>query len=298
MPLAVPTDFAADSEDQSEGADDGADDLAERRIVRYSAVELLRQRDFAAYSDADWAEAHRLLTRLRPITSRRRSRRLAPTKRHGGEPDISRTLRRALRADGEPFDRAWRAPSLRPRRIVLLVDISGSMEEYARGFLRFAHAAISARKSGLVEVFVLGTRLTRITRQLSWRDPDVALAEAGRSVTDWYGGTRLGDGVKAFNDDWGVRGMARGAVVVILSDGWDRGDPESLSSEMRRLRRVAHRLVWVNPLKASPGYAPVVRGMAAALPFVDDFVDGHSLASLENLVDVIATDGRRTERHP
>lgn len=298
VPLAVPTDFAADSEDPPEGADDLAEDLADRRIVRYSAVELLRQRDFAAYSDADWAEARRLLTRLRPITSRRRSRRLAPTKHQRGEPDISRTLRRALRADGEPFDRAWRAPTLRPRRIVLLVDISGSMEEYARGFLRFAHAAISARKSGLVEVFVLGTRLTRITRQLSWRDPDVALAEAGRSVTDWYGGTRLGDGVKAFNDDWGVRGMARGAVVVILSDGWDRGDPESLSSEMRRLRRVAHRLVWVNPLKASPGYAPVVRGMAAALPFIDDFVDGHSLASLENLVDVIATDGRRTERHP
>jgi hypothetical protein len=171
---------------------------------------------------------------------------------------------------------------------VLLVDVSGSMEEYARGFLRFAHAAISARPKGLVEVFVLGTRLTRITRALSWRDPDVALAEAARSVTDWFGGTRLGDGLKAFNDEWGVRGMARGAVVVVLSDGWDRGDPASLAAEMQRLRRVAHRIVWVNPLKASPGYAPVVRGMAAALPFLDAFVDGHSLGSLENLVDVIS----------
>jgi len=296
VPLALQTDFAADSEQPQQGADDTGDDLAGSRIVRYSAVELLRQRDFAAYSDADWAEARRLYARLRPITSHRRSRRLAPTKRNRGEPDIGRTMRRALGTDGEPFDRAWRAPSVRPRRIVLLVDISGSMEEYARGFLRFAHAAVSARGTGLVEVFVLGTRLTRITRQLSWRDPDVALAEAGRSVADWYGGTRLGEGLKAFNDGWGVRGMARGAVVVILSDGWDRGDPESLAAEMRRLRRVARRLVWVNPLKASPGYAPVVRGMAAALPFVDDFVDGHSLASLESLVDVIADAGARPSR--
>lgn len=295
-PLAVPTDFAADEEEPPAGADDTVEETASRRVVRYSAVELLRQRDFAAYSDADWAEARRLLAQLRPITARRRSRRLASTKHNRGEPDIGRTLRRALASDGEPFDRAWRAPSFRPRRTVLLVDISGSMEEYARGFLRFAHAAVSARGAGLVEVFVLGTRLTRITRSLSWRDPDVALAEAGRAVADWYGGTRLGDGLKAFNDNWGIRGMARGAVVVILSDGWDRGDPDVLASEMRRLRRVAHRLVWVNPLKASPGYSPVVRGMAAALPFVDDFVDGHSLASLENLVGVISGEGLRSIR--
>jgi uncharacterized protein with von Willebrand factor type A (vWA) domain len=289
VPVAIPTDFAEDSDEAPESADDGDDEAAEdRQVVRYSAVELLRQRDFAKYSEADWAEARRLLAQLRPITSRRRSRRLAPTKRDAGEPDLGRTLRRALGAGGEPIDRAWRAPSLRPRRTVLLVDVSGSMEEYARGFLRFAHAAISARPKGLVEVFVLGTRLTRITRALSWRDPDVALAEAARSVTDWFGGTRLGDGLKAFNDEWGVRGMARGAVVVVLSDGWDRGDPASLAAEMQRLRRVAHRIVWVNPLKASPGYAPVVRGMAAALPFLDAFVDGHSLGSLENLVDVIS----------
>jgi uncharacterized protein with von Willebrand factor type A (vWA) domain len=292
VPVVVPTDFAEDS-DEPEEADETAgdgdhDDTEDRQVVRYSAVELLRQRDFAAYSEADWVEARRLLAQLRPITSRRRSRRLAPTKRDAGEPDLGRTLRRALGAGGEPIDRAWRAPSLRPRRTVLLVDVSGSMEEYARGFLRFGHAAISARPRGLVEVFVLGTRLTRITRALSWRDPDVALAEAARSATDWFGGTRLGDGLKAFNDEWGVRGMARGAVVVVLSDGWDRGDPASLAAEMQRLRRVAHRIVWVNPLKASPGYAPVVRGMAAALPFLDAFVDGHSLGSLENLVDVIS----------
>jgi uncharacterized protein with von Willebrand factor type A (vWA) domain len=294
VPLAVPLDFAADDDGGDDSGDESDTDADSRNVVRYSAAELLRHRDFAAYSDADWAEARRLLAQLRPITSRRRSRRLAPTKHDRGEPDIGRTLRRSLGSGGEPFDRAWRSASLRPRRTVLLVDISGSMEEYARGFLRFAHAAISARNSGLVEVFVLGTRLTRITRPLSWRDPDVALAEAGRAVTDWYGGTRLGEGLKAFNDEWGVRGMARGAVIVILSDGWDRGEPEVLSAEMRRLRRVAHRIVWVNPLKASPGYAPVVRGMAAALPFLDSFVDGHSLASLENLVEVISDEGLRT----
>ncbi len=284
--LPVVMDFASEGDGDESGNEE--EDTLSNQIVRYSAAELLRQKDFGTYTEEDWAEARRLFAELRTITLARRSRRLAATKRPGDTPDIARTLRRALRSDGEPIQRAWRAPSVRPRRTVLIVDISGSMEEYARGFLRFAHAAVSARSNGLVEVFVLGTRLTRITRQLSWRDPDVALAEAAVTVSDWHGGTRLGEGLKAFNDGWGVRGLARGAVVVILSDGWDRGEPEVLAGEMRRLRRVAHRLVWVNPLKASPGYSPVVRGMAAALPFLDDFVDGHSLASLENLVDVLS----------
>jgi len=170
---------------------------------------------------------------------------------------------------------------------VLLCDVSGSMAPYARALLRFLHAAVTARGAGRVEAFALGTRLTRITRELSWRDPDAALADAADAVEDFSGGTRLGEGLKAFNDRWGVRGMARGAVVVILSDGWDRGDPGKLGAEMARLRRVAHRVVWVNPLKAAPGYAPLARGMAAALPYVDDFVEGHSLASLEQLAAVI-----------
>jgi uncharacterized protein with von Willebrand factor type A (vWA) domain len=170
------------------------------------------------------------------------------------------------------------------------------MQPYARAFLRFAHATVSARATGETEIFVLGTRLTRITRALSWRDPDAALADAARLVDDWYGGTRLGAGLQFFNDRWGNRGMARGAVVVIMSDGWDRGDPTQLAREMGRLRRVARRVVWVNPLRASPGYQPVARGMAAALPFVDDFVDGHSLASLEALVAVVAGErGRRQQ---
>ena len=197
------------------------------------------------------------------------------------------TVRRALRAGGEPVRRSFLEPSQKPRRVVLLCDVSGSMDPYARALLRFLHAAVVGR--GRVEAFALGTRLTRLTRELSSRDPDAALASAATAVADWSGGTRLGEGLRVFNDTWGTRGMARGAVVVILSDGWDRGDPDALAEQMARLRRVAHRIVWVNPLKASPGYAPLARGMAAALPFVDDFVAGHSLAALESLAEVIAT---------
>jgi uncharacterized protein with von Willebrand factor type A (vWA) domain len=172
------------------------------------------------------------------------------------------------------------------RRLVLLLDVSGSMEPYARALVRFTHAAVVGRQR--VEVFALGTRLTRITRELSSRDPDVALARAAQRVVDWSGGTRLGEGLRRFNDEWGVRGMARGSVVVILSDGWDRGSPELLAEQMERLHRVAFRVVWVNPLKVTPGYAPLARGMAAALPHVDEFVEGHSVAALEQLAAVIA----------
>jgi uncharacterized protein with von Willebrand factor type A (vWA) domain len=160
------------------------------------------------------------------------------------------------------------------------------MEPYTRALVRFLHSAVVAR--GRVEVFALGTRLTRITRELSTRDPDAALAAAAQRVVDWSGGTRLGDGLRAFNDEWGIRGMARGATVVVISDGWERGDADVLADQMARLARVAHRIVWVNPLKATPGYAPLAAGMAAALPYVDEFVEGHSLASLEALAEVLA----------
>jgi uncharacterized protein len=181
--------------------------------------------------------------------------------------------------------RAFLEPATRPRRVVLLCDVSGSMEPYARALVRFLHAAVVGRAR--VEAFALATRLTRLTRPLSSRDPDAALTATADAVADWAGGTRLGEGLRAFNDTWGVRGMARGAIVVVLSDGWDRGDPSALAEQMARLRRVAHRVVWVNPLKAAPGYAPLAQGMAAALPFVDDFVEGHSLASLETLARVV-----------
>jgi uncharacterized protein len=262
---------------------DGPEDVL---TVRYSRAEVLRHRDFARYSPEEFAEARRLMADIRLAGSPRRSRRMRPRRRDGGRPDLRRTVRRAIRSGGEPIHRAFVEPAERPRRLVLLCDVSGSMEAYARGLVRFLHAAVVGR--GRVEAFALGTRLTRITRDLSSRDPDAALAAAARRVVDWSGGTRLGDGLRQFNDEWGVRGMARGAIVVILSDGWDRGDPEVLAEQMSRLHRVAHKVVWVNPLKASPDFAPLARGMAAALPHVDEFVEGHSVASLEHLARVVA----------
>ena len=264
--------------------------------MRYSAREVLKHKDFAAYSHDEFAEARRLMADLRLAGALRRSRRLQPTRGRGTRPDLRRTVRRALRSGGEPVRPSHLEPSDRPRRVILLCDVSGSMEPYSRALVRFLHAAVTSRQRGRVEAFALGTRLTRITRELSSRDPDSAIAAAARSVVDWSGGTRLGEGLREFNDRWGVRGMARGAVVVILSDGWDRGDPDDLAEEMARLARVAYRIVWVNPLKASPGYAPLARGMAAALPFVDDFITGHSLASLEELAEVVAGDGSRKAR--
>ncbi len=281
--------LAVDSgEDGGESAGpDPATESEATLALRYSATEVLREQDFSRYGEEEWAEARRLISAMRAKAEQRRSRRLRPHARRG-RLDLARTVQMALSSDGEAIRRAFAAPADRPRRLVIIVDISGSMEPYARAFLRFAHAALVARPAGAVEVFVLSTRVSRITRQLSSRDPDEALAAASAAVDDWYGGTRLGEGLASFNDRWGTRGLARGAVVVLLSDGWDRGEPDGLAAEMGRLRRVAHRIVWANPLRASPGYEPIARGMAAALPFVDDFVDGHSLASLEHLVEVVA----------
>jgi len=269
-----------DGEDAADVDDDGVPTLT----VRWSPVEVLRERDFAVYTPEEFDEARRLMADLRLAGALRRSRRHRPARR--GRPDVRRTMRRALRAGGEPVHRSFVGPSTRPRRVVLLCDVSGSMEPYARALVRFLHTAVVGRNR--VEAFALGTRLTRITRELSSRDPDEAIAAAARRVQDWSGGTRLGEGLREFNDRWGVKGMARGAVVVILSDGWDRGDPDVLGEQMARLGRVAYRVVWVNPLKATPEYAPLARGMAAALPYVDEFVEGHSVAALENLVEVIS----------
>jgi uncharacterized protein with von Willebrand factor type A (vWA) domain len=253
--------------------------------VRYSPHEVLRHKDFAAYSQAEFAEARRLMADMRLAGALRRSHRYRSSGRSTGRPDVRRTVRHALAHGGEPVRRAFLEPATRPRRVVLLCDVSGSMEPYARALVRFLHAAVVGRTR--VEAFALATRLTRLTRPLSSRDPDAALSATADAVADWAGGTRLGEGLRAFNDAWGVRGMARGAIVVVLSDGWDRGDPNALAEQMARLRRVAHRVVWVNPLKSAPGYVPLAQGMAAALPFVDDFVEGHSLASLEALVRVV-----------
>jgi hypothetical protein len=265
---------AADAEDERAG------DIVQ---LRFSPTEVLRSKDFGSCSPTELEELHRAMHDLRLAGAHRRSRRPAPARR--GAPDVRRTVRRALATGGEPVSVARRGPSSRPRRVVLL-DVSGSMEPYARALLRFAHAAVVAR--GRVEVFTLGTRLTRLTRELATHDPDIALRRAGEAVPDWAGGTRLGEALRAFNDRWGVRGMARGAVVVVLSDGWDRGDPAVLGAEVARLRRVAFRLIWANPLKASPGYAPLAAGMAAALPHVDEFVEGHALSSMEHLARIVA----------
>jgi uncharacterized protein with von Willebrand factor type A (vWA) domain len=280
-----------DDTPDDDGVDGDGGDAEPQLSVRFSAVETLRTRDFAEYTADEWAEARHLITALRLGGELRRARRQQRTRRPSGRPDLRRTVRRALRTGGVPVERAWTAPSQRRRPVVLLVDISGSMDPYARALLRFAHAAMVGRAGRRVEVFSLGTRLTRLTRELSRRDPDAAMADAARAVQDWSGGTRLGAALQEFNDRWGTRGMARGAVVVILSDGWDRGDPAVLAEEMGRLARVAHRVVWVNPLKASAGYAPLARGMAAALPYVDDFVEGHSLDSLERLAAVVGHPG-------
>jgi uncharacterized protein with von Willebrand factor type A (vWA) domain len=285
-PAPQPITLAVDDpEAEMEGGREAAD--ANPAVqVRFSRIETLRTADFAAMDADELAEAWRLIDRLRLVGAPRPSRRPLPSRRDHGRPDLRRTVRHALRAGGEPIRRAHTQPGERFRRVVLLLDVSGSMEAYARALLRFAHAAVTARRRA--EAFALGTRLTRMTRELSRRDPDAALARAAASIEDFSGGTRLGEGLRAFNDEWGQRGMARGAVVVILSDGWDRGDPDELAEQMARLHRVAYRVVWVNPLKATPGYAPLARGMAAALPHVDAFVEGHSIDSLERLSSVVA----------
>jgi uncharacterized protein with von Willebrand factor type A (vWA) domain len=286
--LAVDDDVEDEPDADEAPADDEDGEEARTISVRYSPAEVLHHKDFAAYTDREFDEARKLMADLRLGGALRRSHRLRRSKggRRTRHPDLRRTVHRSLRLHGEPIERAYLEPSERPRRVVLLCDVSGSMESYSRALLRFLHAAVVGR--GRVEAFALGTRLTRLTRELSSHDPDAALAKAGQAVEDWSGGTRLGEVLRQFNDEWGVRGMARGAVVIILSDGWDRGDAGDLAAQMARLHRVAHRVVWVNPLKVTPGYAPLARGMAAALPYVDEFLEGHSLASLEHLAKVVA----------
>ena len=249
-----------------------------------SETELLRHHDLGELSVAERAHLRALLALLRPDPPTRPSRRRAPARR--GVADPRRTLRAALRTDGELCALARRDRSRRPRKVVLLVDVSGSMEPYADALLRFAHVVVR-RAPASTEVFTLGTRLTRVTRELRLRDPEHARAAAGRAIPDWSGGTRLGEAVAAFVDRWGRRGAARRAVVVVFSDGWERGDTAVLATQLERLRRLAHRLVWVNPHVGKAGYAPVQGGIVAALPYLDDLVAGHSLATLTELLEVV-----------
>ncbi|HVM28526.1 MAG TPA: VWA domain-containing protein [Mycobacteriales bacterium] len=272
------------SPDAPPGEDDVDAPEARHASAAASSVEQLRHRDVSALTSAEKEQLRALLAAMRLPGERRPTRRLRPSAR--GAVDGSRTLRAWLAAGGEPARLRHRAPSHRHRRVVLLVDVSGSMDSYADALLRFAHAA-SRRVAAPTEVFALGTRLTRLTRELAQRDPDAAMAAVALALPDAGGGTRLGELVKQFLDQWGQRGTARGAIVVVLSDGWERGDPALLGEQMARLQRLAHRVVWANPRKAAPGFAPLAGGMAASLPHVDDFVEGHSLAALEHLAAVV-----------
>jgi uncharacterized protein len=256
----------------------------EVRPAAWSELELLIDKDFAEYTDAERALARAVIKQLAQHGPTRRSRRLRGTRLRGVRPDLQRTMRASLRWGGEPLDRRWREPSSKPRKLVLVCDVSGSMAPYARVLLQYLHAAVATHRR--VEVFAFGTRLTRLTRELGVRDPDRALHRASEAVDDWSGGTRIGHALSVLNREHGRR-LGRGSVVVILSDGWDRGEPELLADEMARLRRSAYRVVWLNPLKASPDYEPLARGMAAALPHTDHFLAGNSLASLAELAKIL-----------
>ncbi len=258
-----------------------------REAVRATAsdTDVLRHRDVADLSAAERAEVQRLFATLRPRIPARRSARRRPSRT--GEIDPRRTLRAQLRQVGEPARVLHRRRSTRPRRVVMLVDVSGSMAPYADSLLRLAHTLV---RSGprRVDVFTVGTRLTRVTHAMRHRDPELALRAAGDVVPDWSGGTRLGEVLKVFLDRWGQRGTARSAVVVVCSDGWERGDGTLLAEQMRRLHGLAHRVIWLNPHRGKPGYEPVQAGIVAALPYVDDLVAGHSLAAFADLLEVVA----------
>ena len=253
--------------------------------ARASDAERLADVSLDELDDEELALVARLVRRMALATPPRRARR-AYTSRRGEHLDLRATLRRSRRTGGDPVERLHRRRRRRPRRLVALLDVSGSMAPYARAYLLLLEGAV--RGAG-AEAFVFATRLTRVTKALRDGRAGVALARAAASAPDWAGGTRLGEALRAFNDRHGRRGMARDAVVVILSDGWERGDAALLGREMERLARLAYRIVWVNPRVVAPGFAPVTGGMAAALPYVDDLVSGHSLAALDAVVEAIAT---------
>jgi len=248
----------------------------------YSDRELLRYKNFAEMSAEEAEAVKRMMSHFLWKVNERRTRRNRPGKGH--LIDMRRTLRRSLRSEGEIFSWAYREQKSKPRPLVVIADISGSMERYTRLLLHFIYGIKSALRRPM-EAFVFSTHLTRITPSLQLRDLDLALENVGKLVDDWSGGTRIGESLKTFNFDWGRRVLGRGAVVLIISDGWDRGDVELLSREMARLHRNCHRLIWLNPLLGAPDYEPLTRGIQAALPHIDDFLPVHNLASLEDLAD-------------
>ena len=268
----------------ADARDAGQADEREIEIAVASREERLATTDFAELTDDELRDLRELMRAIRlfiPLRPARRHRR----HRHGDRLDLRATLRRSRHTGGDPVEQVTRRTQHRPRKLVVLCDISGSMAPYSRAFIQLLHAAAGGSRA---EVFSFATRLTRLTRALSATDPDVALASAARAAPDWKGGTRIGDALKDFLDGYGRRGIARGAVVIIVSDGWDRGEPAMVSEQMARLGRLAHRIVWINPRTAAPGFAPLVGGMAAAMPYCDALVSGHTLAALREALGAMA----------
>jgi uncharacterized protein len=277
----IPMPIAADDDD----ADSEIDGIMAAPTA-WSNSELLRHRDFDRMTAAELRDAERLVDLLEPRLEMRRTRRYEL--HHHGRLLAPRTmLRRNIATGGQFTEWVWRRPTKRPRQIVVLCDISGSMERHSRLLLRFVQA-LSAASTVKTESFVFGTRLTRVTRLLRDRDRDRALARVADSVNDWAGGTRIGESFRDFNLHWARRTLRTSGVVIVVSDGWDRGDPALVATETARLRRNCHRLVWLNPLAGTPGYEPLAGGMRAAMPYIDDFVAAGTVASLERLGEILA----------
>jgi len=290
-PEAAEEELVALDDEESTGSEEGEEHPG--RVVRYSALERLRAADLRALAAEERHEAVRLIEGFRIAPPTRRSLRYRPWP-EGRDLDLMRTMKASLGTGGELIERRYRAHPPRRRRVVFVVDVSGSMRPYAEAMLRLAWAA--RRGLGEVEVFTLGTRLARVTRAIDHRDPDEALRRLGQEVEDFAGGTQLGAGLTEFVGRYGARGVARRAVVVVLSDGWDRGDPALMARAMARLRLLAHRILWVNPLAAASEYQPLARGMAAALPYLDLLVPGESVRSLEEVARILSREGASDAR--
>ena len=270
------------------------DDDAQPQGTAYSAIEMLRKKDFESFTWEEVQEAKKLMAEMRWHLGQRPTHRKAPS-RKGSYPDMRRIVRRNLKYGAEILELTWRETKQKPRPLVIICDISGSMSLYSRLLLHFIHTISNGLMN--VEAFVFGTRLTRITRQLKKRDVDDAVRDVSRSVQDWSGGTRIGDALHYFNHYWARRVLGRGAVVLVISDGWDRGEAGVLEVEMDRLQHSCHRLIWLNPLLGSPDYRPLTIGMRTALPYIDNFLPAHNLDSLINLGNLLATiDDSRPER--
>ena len=282
----APTDRLRRREEDGEKEDETGDPLE----LGASAQELLRDKDFSELTGDELRRLRELIARIARTRPQRHSRRRTVAA-HGDMLDVRRMIRRSLRTGGDPLDRPLRTRKEVPRKLVVLCDVSGSMDSYARALLLFLHAVVGTGRG--VEAFAFGTRLSRLTPDLATRDPDAALARCTEAVVDWGGGTRIGASLREFNETWGRRALSRGAIVLIVSDGWEREDPELVGREMAKLARAAYAIVWVNPLKGNPQYQPLAGGMRAALPYVDRFLPGHNLRSLEELAAVLAGIERR-----